>query len=1106
MRRILQLLIAFCNFYPVYGQTTFFQDDFEGPTVWFGFGSNTPNYWVQGSCTNNGGSKALYITSGGTTNDCTPTGTEHYGYSDNPSGSNTALAYFPIDASCFNTMTLHADVQIEGEFGLDYLELVYSTDMGGTWQVLGSSIVANASYTPLTQALPAVLDNTSFWVGFRFTYNDSNIGNKAPAIDNLSIEGTSTDVTPPTITCPGTQTVYSDEFCNYALADFTGLATASDNCGILNISQSPIVGTNFSSNTIITLTATDGSSNTSSCQFTLEVLDTVAPKPSCPSTDTIYADNTCSGAIIDYTTVVTVEEHCTAPNDLVFNQSPPPGTVISAPVNVFITVTDLSGNSKTCFTHIFIYDTINPVISCPATDTVATNNGCTYDAGNLGTVATVTDNCSTVFTINQSPAQGTNLPAGETDVTLQAIDAQGNSVSCQFTLVVVDQEAPQVLCPPVVTIPTGSNCMATLGDVTPNVSATDNCSPSNLLIFNQDLPITHTFSGTISVQVSATDTVGNSGSCLLQVQAIDTTAPAVSCLTDTLVSMSGSCDLTVPDLSGTHSAVDNCTPSNLLTVLQSPAAGTSVSTPVQIAISYQDTSGNIGVCYTQIIPDDSVVPTITCPGTQTYNNGTSCYYAIPDYTGLATANDNCSNYTLSQNPPIGTNLLSGNNQITLTVTDVAGNQASCTFTLHITETILPTIVCPGNVSTCNPMVSYTVSGSDNCGYIITQTDASGFSSGSVFPVGTTVQSYQITDSSGNISSCSFNVEVLEYPDTAKVIDSAIFLCNTYTTAIAAEPIQTGTGSWSVISGGGTIANANALNTTVSNLSDGMNKLVWTVQTSACGSTNDTLYITVNQPPTPAQVQDTTFVCANSGFLVQGNIPQTGTGTWSNNSGIVLNNIHAPIVTIVTATPGYHTLYWTINSPGCPSSVDSTVLFAPEIAHVNTPDTSLCTDALPLAISGNAVSNQQHSFWIITSGSATIANKYLSETQITAAAPGELTIIYQLTHPFCGNTQDTIHIQLNACNGNTFDIPTLFTPNADGKNDFFIIPNLSETYPDCQVTIINRWGSIIFESTGYQEPWDGRYKGESVPMGTYFYEIVSPSGSFEPIKGSISIIY
>lgn len=1106
MRQFLPLIFVLWTVHLAFGQTTFFTDNFEGIHHWTAFGSNTPNYWVQGSCTQNGGSKSLYITSGGTTNDCTSSGIEHYGYTNNASGSNTALVYFPINASCYSAMTLHADIQIEGEIGSDYLEIVYSTNNGGSWTTLGPVIVANASYITTNQALPALLNNTSYWIGFRFTYNNSNIGNKAPAIDNLSIEGTSSDVVAPTITCPGTQSAYSDDFCNFLIPNYTGLATASDACGILNLTQSPVVGTSVSTNTTITLTATDGSGNATNCQFLLQVIDTISPKPTCIASDSVYATTTCSALIPNIIPTVTIEEYCTPFSSLIITQNPAPGTSITSPVNVFVTVTDLAGNSMTCFTHIFIFDTINPIISCPSSDTVSTNNGCSYDVQSLAAVATVTDNCSTVFSYTQSPSVGSNLSPGTTAVTITATDDQGNSASCNFNLVVIDLEAPQAFCPPLVQIPVGTNCQATLGNIVPLMAATDNCNPSSSLTYSQALPVTHTFTGIISVQVNVSDPNGNTGSCLMTVQAIDTTSPAVTCLNDTIVPISGGCSLTVPNLAGTYTGIDNCASGNLLQYSQSPAPGTVVSSPIQIALSVQDTSGNVGVCYTQLIPDDNSAPTITCPGNTIQNNGTLCFYILPNYTGLATVTDNCSSYTISQTPLPNSGVGTGNNTITLTATDIAGNSTSCSFELTVLETINPSITCPNNITSCNPVVNYTVNSSDNCVHYLDQTDNSGFTSGSIFPIGITTQSYAAIDSSGNSSSCSFTVEILNYPDTAAVLDTTIYLCNTFTTPIEALPIQSGTGSWNVISGNGTIANPNSNVTSVSNLSLGTNKLVWTVTSPSCGSKTDTLCVIVNQPPTTAQVQDTIYACSNSGFLVQGNIPSSGTGTWSNNSGIVLNNYNAPIATILSITPGFHTLYWTINSLGCTPSIDSAIVFAPATAQVYTNDTSMCIEDMPLAISGTPATALQHSFWITSSGNATIANKFLAQTSITSASPGNLVLIYRLTQPFCGNSDDTLTIQLTACDGTNFDIPNMFTPNSDGKNDVFMIPNLAVTNPDCRVTIINRFGNVLFESIGYQTPWDGRYKGEPVPMGTYFYEIISPSGAFEPIKGSVNLIY
>jgi gliding motility-associated-like protein len=1105
------ILICLCAFLiqgstHLFAQTTLVTDNFEGAFNWTTISTTGPNNWIQGDCTNNGGNSAMYITSGGSTNDCTPSGIAHYGYVNATSGTETAIVYREINASCFSAMTVLADIQIEGETGLDYLEVVCSTNSGATWTPVSSQLVANAAYSGFNQLLPGSFDNSIFWIGFRFTYNNTNIGNKAPAIDNFRLQGTSSDVTPPAITCPSPSSVYSDQYCEFPLIDYGALATVNDACGIVSIIQSPAIGTNVSANTVITLQAVDPSGNSASCNFTLTVIDTIVPKATCIPLDTLYASASCTAIVPNILPTVVVTEFCTPLASLIYNQTPAAGTSISTTQNIFVTVTDLAGNVGGCFTHMLLFDTIPPQITCPANQTVSTNNGCTYDMGTFTTQATVTDNCSTIFLLNQSPAVGNSLPVGPHSITIQAIDEQGNSQVCQFTLTVQDLTLPLVNCPTGVNVPVNNQCLAQVGDIIPLVSATDNCTASNLLVFAQNKPANLIFSDTITVLMTAIDLNGNIGSCSVLVTAIDTLAPVVSCLSDTLLAISGTCTMTVPNLASTHSAVENCAPSNLVTFSQNPLPGTVITNPIGIVISYTDTSGNVGTCITQVIPIESINPTITCPSAQTVNNGVSCYALISDLTALATVTDNCTGYSLTQTPPAGTNLISGTHIVTITATDLAGNSASCTTSFTILETSAPSITCPGNISTCNPLVTYSNPiGSDNCYFTITQTDLSGFSSGTIFPIGITTQTYQIKDSSGNTSSCSFTVEILQYPDTAFIPNSLIYLCDTYSTSIQAQAIQSGTGSWNVLTGTGTLTNPNALQTTIQNLSAGSNTVEWVVTSPTCGSRRDTVQIVVNMPPTQAFLQDSMYACPTTNYIIQGNNPAIGQGTWSSNSAITFNNIHAPVSTILSIPNGYHTLYWTISNLGCQSTVDSAIIYAPIRAQVFTNDTTLCLTQLPFNIQGIQAGPDQGTYWIQIGGSGTITNKYTANTQLTAGAPGNLVLIYKLTHDFCGSSQDTLRIHLDACGEASFNIPTVFTPNHDGSNDQFIIPNLHETYPDCEVTIINRWGSKVFESKGYSEPFDGTFKGDDLPFGTYFYEIVSPNNDFKALKGSISII-
>jgi len=72
---------------------------------------------------------------------------------------------------------------------------------------------------------------------------------------------------------------------------------------------------------------------------------------------------------------------------------------------------------------------------------------------------------------------------------------------------------------------------------------------------------------------------------------------------------------------------------------------------------------------------------------------------------------------------------------------------------------------------------------------------------------------------------------------------------------------------------------------------------------------------------------------------------------------------------------------------------------------------------------------------------------------------------------------------------SINIPNVFTPNNDGKNDQFTVQVAGKLFECVDMKIYNRWGQIIFISTGYNLTWDGRsMTGEKVPQGSYFYSI------------------
>ena len=100
----------------------------------------------------------------------------------------------------------------------------------------------------------------------------------------------------------------------------------------------------------------------------------------------------------------------------------------------------------------------------------------------------------------------------------------------------------------------------------------------------------------------------------------------------------------------------------------------------------------------------------------------------------------------------------------------------------------------------------------------------------------------------------------------------------------------------------------------------------------------------------------------------------------------------------------------------------------------------------------------------------------------------------------------LRVPLNGDVPECLDAREVFTPNGDGKNEFFVI-NCIENFEN-DIQIFNRWGEVVFEQNDYDNFWNGRNQdGELLPQGAYFYvlTIINDMGQREVIKGHISII-
>ena len=87
---------------------------------------------------------------------------------------------------------------------------------------------------------------------------------------------------------------------------------------------------------------------------------------------------------------------------------------------------------------------------------------------------------------------------------------------------------------------------------------------------------------------------------------------------------------------------------------------------------------------------------------------------------------------------------------------------------------------------------------------------------------------------------------------------------------------------------------------------------------------------------------------------------------------------------------------------------------------------------------------------------------------------------------CGTFDKIYRVIVSHCDC-PFYVPNAFTPNGDSKNETFEIGHSCDL-TEFKMTVFNRWGEKVFESSDDQKSWDGTCRGEKCPNGIYTYRI------------------
>ena len=316
----------------------------------------------------------------------------------------------------------------------------------------------------------------------------------------------------------------------------------------------------------------------------------------------------------------------------------------------------------------------------------------------------------------------------------------------------------QAFCEQTIQVALGTDGTYTVSPDDIDTGSTGACGLSRA-ISNGDVDCTTNGAQMVTLEITGGD--GVVSTCMTAVTVVDDEAPEAVCLNPTLsVDANGEFTPTIADLDG--GSTDNCFASLSIPDITTYACN-AVGTTQSFTLQAVDGAGNIDECTANVSIIDNIMPTALCRNTTRALSKSGRYKPKVNHLDDGSF-DNCGIASMSVSPTLFICDDIGNIDITLTVTDVFGNQSSCVSTINLIDDFTPKIRCPQSVNVeadpvnCDAVVDYVVLFKDNCdNEILTQLE--GLPSGSAFPIGTTTNIFEVVDIVGLSKQCAFTVTV-----------------------------------------------------------------------------------------------------------------------------------------------------------------------------------------------------------------------------------------------------------------------------------------------------------------------------------------------------------
>ncbi|HOY94471.1 MAG TPA: T9SS type A sorting domain-containing protein [Catalimonadaceae bacterium] len=301
------------------------------------------------------------------------------------------------------------------------------------------------------------------------------------------------------------------------------------------------------------------------------------------------------------------------------------------------------------------------------------------------------------------------------------------------------------------------------------------------------------------------------------------------------------------------------------------------------------------------------------------------------------------------------------------------------------------------------------------------------------------------------------------------------ICGSSATLTGNTPTQ-GTGSWSLVSGSGTIANLTSASTTVIGLGNGANIFRWTISNAPCAPTFDEIIINATPGNVTALAGADKTICGSSTFL-NATAPVTGFGVWSLVSGSgTIAQPGNPVSEVTNLGSGVNTFAWTVTSGSCTAS--DLVQVTKEINTLDLgPDSLACIGTSVVLNAGTGFADYS---WFDNSGTPTV----------TVGASGQYWV-QVLSNNGC-TFRDTIKVTFVICTDveqtlTKSDVLEIYPNPGDG---FFHLNFESATAAKSTVRMYNSTGVQVLEKE--LDLTDGKASQDldlrGTPAGLYIMEV------------------